>query len=844
MNSRATESVQQEDTFRKKGQTSEWSSGKALSFLPGTLSGPSRLANNEGLIVSQPNDADEIEAERVADRVSASPLNSAFKQSVPQISSGEHTAETSDHVSDVLGGSGSPLEPGLRLDMEQRLGHDFSKVRVYSGQPVSDLDAGAYTIGNNVVFGAGRYEPRTQAGRRLIAHELTHVAQQSPAIKIRRGPNSPAPPTAPSPPVWLGSLGNGAVWVQGDIWDVDIPSLGGKVWVGPYSQLTDFINKQGFAGKMEAAHIVGGEHLDDVGSAFSYNNAPCVAVDESLHAKWTKDTTTLQTDYLAGRSSVSSGRTNVTSQDVIWVYNHLYEGQPELQNISRAILSLPGRDATGSMMPKPTGVMPPAGSPMDAYQGQGSPMTRTGSPMDVYEGSSMPKPGGSPMDVHEPFTMPKPGSPMDEHQGFKMPKPAVGVEPDPGTGGAVPPISGIRSNLRMAGGMAAHSALNFGAELVGAWVRQNQIEDAMKNKIEPQIEAEMARQADELVRLQIENSGTQYYWNITIEVASVGDTAGMTGTGTMGPDLKSVVISDQDLSSDKTEHRFWPPGASIQITTTVSSIPIPSIPIDQAALYGRLTGMKLDKLREQAVAGRDAANMPDQYEQWSDVVETVDADDLELVIRAQTGRVPADVIRKYFASKAGQTQSGGATGGPQNLRAVPQLSERSRELELLVDAPFEELITFTKRWGNQSQLSRLRSYAVTRRFESGLGGDAGAGVASGAYWSRMATAAEAPLEDKFSAERQRFLWSQGPSTKELDDQSDKVNSLENQVNDLEQLLEELKQADGRTREERNTGEPPHPPWRRIEQVKQEIESIRDDLSVEKQLLKASEREKR
>jgi len=254
--------------------------------------------------------------------------------------------------------------------------------------------------------------------------------------------------------------------------------------------------------------------------------------------------------------------------------------------------------------------------------------------------------------------------------------------------------------------------------------------------------------------------------------------------------------------------------------------------------------MKLDKLREQAVAGRDAANMPDQYEQWSDVVETVDADDLELVIRAQTGRVPADVIRKYFASKAGQTQSGGATGGPQNLRAVPQLSERSRELELLVDAPFEELITFTKRWGNQSQLSRLRSYAVTRRFESGLGGDAGAGVASGAYWSRMATAAEAPLEDKFSAERQRFLWSQGPSTKELDDQSDKVNSLENQVNDLEQLLEELKQADGRTREERNTGEPPHPPWRRIEQVKQEIESIRDDLSVEKQLLKASEREKR
>ena len=133
MNGRATESIQQEDTFRKKGQTSEWSGGNALSFLPGTLNGPSRLANNEGLIVSQPHDADEIEAERVADRVSASPLNSAFKQSAPQINSGEHTAETSDHVSDVPGGSGSPLEPALRVDMEERLGHDFSKVRVYSG---------------------------------------------------------------------------------------------------------------------------------------------------------------------------------------------------------------------------------------------------------------------------------------------------------------------------------------------------------------------------------------------------------------------------------------------------------------------------------------------------------------------------------------------------------------------------------------------------------------------------------------------------------------------------------------------------------------------------------------
>src|SRR6185503_8111749 len=158
--------------------------------------------------------------------------------------------------------------------------------------------------------------------------------------------------------------------------------------------------------------------------------------------------TTLQRDYFSGRSSVSSGRTIITSQDAIWIYNELYQAHPELQNISRTILNLPGRDPAGNIMPKPTGVMPPAGSPMDVYQGQGSPMSRTGSPMDVYENSPMPNPAGSPMDVYEPF---------------QMPKPAVGVEPTPGTGGGAPPTSGIRSDLRMAGGVAAHSALNFGA---------------------------------------------------------------------------------------------------------------------------------------------------------------------------------------------------------------------------------------------------------------------------------------------------------------------------------------------------------------------------------------------
>jgi hypothetical protein len=75
--------------------------------------------------------------------------------------------------------------------MEQRFGHDFSRVRVHSGaaaeQSARDVNAHAYTVGHDMVFAGGRFAPGTHEGRRLIAHELTHVVQQSCAAGIRVG---------------------------------------------------------------------------------------------------------------------------------------------------------------------------------------------------------------------------------------------------------------------------------------------------------------------------------------------------------------------------------------------------------------------------------------------------------------------------------------------------------------------------------------------------------------------------------------------------------------------------------------------------------------------------------
>lgn len=85
-------------------------------------------------------------------------------------------------VHDVLRSSGQPLDRAARAFMEPRFGHDFSQVRVHNGAKAAEsaraVNAMAYTVGRDVVFGPGQYATGTQAGRRLLAHELTHVVQQ------------------------------------------------------------------------------------------------------------------------------------------------------------------------------------------------------------------------------------------------------------------------------------------------------------------------------------------------------------------------------------------------------------------------------------------------------------------------------------------------------------------------------------------------------------------------------------------------------------------------------------------------------------------------------------------
>lgn len=126
------------------------------------------------------------DSERVRPR-SASRTRPAGQHPHP---SGVPVGATVRAVRQGVGSPWAPLDPGIRRAMEDGFDQDLGGVRIHAGEEAARssraLGAAAYAIGNDVVFGAGRYAPGQTAGRRLLAHELVHVLQQTP------GPPRPA----------------------------------------------------------------------------------------------------------------------------------------------------------------------------------------------------------------------------------------------------------------------------------------------------------------------------------------------------------------------------------------------------------------------------------------------------------------------------------------------------------------------------------------------------------------------------------------------------------------------------------------------------------------------------
>ena len=109
--------------------------------------------------------------------------NAAMGALVQRKASGEQEEGNASPVHDVIGkGGGSSLDAGVRDQMESKMGHDFSDVKVHTGSEAANasksVQAQAFTVGNEIVFNEGKYNPGSPDGQRTIAHELTHVVQQ------------------------------------------------------------------------------------------------------------------------------------------------------------------------------------------------------------------------------------------------------------------------------------------------------------------------------------------------------------------------------------------------------------------------------------------------------------------------------------------------------------------------------------------------------------------------------------------------------------------------------------------------------------------------------------------
>ncbi|MCX6842240.1 MAG: DUF4157 domain-containing protein [candidate division WOR-3 bacterium] len=182
------------------------------------------------LEVGQPDDAYEREADRVADEVMRMPdprersvfsgqqsvtgrQRSAVSSQLPTMSrtpSGTTGIEVSPEVEaqiQGLRGGGRPLSESERAFFEPRLGRDFSRVRIHADRHAARaaraVNARAFTVGQDVVFGAGQYAGRSDRGSRLLGHELAHVVQQMRPLpgpaRVQRDT-----PSAPGRPIGLG----------------------------------------------------------------------------------------------------------------------------------------------------------------------------------------------------------------------------------------------------------------------------------------------------------------------------------------------------------------------------------------------------------------------------------------------------------------------------------------------------------------------------------------------------------------------------------------------------------------------------------------------------------------
>lgn len=163
------------------------------------LAGLSALSGDaHALLLSRAVSAQPASAARLAQQMQRRYGNRHVQRVVGMMRTAQGAAEATPEVEAAIAGArggGQALDSGVRVQMEAAFGADFRGVRVHTGGQADALncavDARAFTTGRDIFFRAGEYNPQSSGGRELLAHELTHVVQQTGAVRRKLAISQP-----------------------------------------------------------------------------------------------------------------------------------------------------------------------------------------------------------------------------------------------------------------------------------------------------------------------------------------------------------------------------------------------------------------------------------------------------------------------------------------------------------------------------------------------------------------------------------------------------------------------------------------------------------------------------
>ena len=244
------------------------------------------------LRVSTPGDLFEREADRIAEAVLSPPqLHTAPSASettratdaeagLQRTAAGVELANGAPPlVHDVLRSPGEPLDASVRAFMEPRFGHDLSQVRVHTDARAAEsaraVNALAYTVGQNVVFGPGEYAPRSIAGRWLLAHELVHVLQQSSHV-VRPGATLSGHPPSTFLERGATHIGNSSAYINAETTSQPEPLTQGTMHASPRRTVSVHHEPRAMIQRQEMCGPQGGTPSQSTANViYDYENQVC-----------------------------------------------------------------------------------------------------------------------------------------------------------------------------------------------------------------------------------------------------------------------------------------------------------------------------------------------------------------------------------------------------------------------------------------------------------------------------------------------------------------------------------------------------------------------------------------